>query len=81
MQRKYTEYAQALCTQDTLGAGFSFDTAANFYYTYAFSITSGSFLYSLKCKNCYISCKKCSILDTVKSGYLGFFILYIAEPP
>ena len=36
MQLKYTEYAQTLCMQDTLGAGFSFDTAANFYYTYGF---------------------------------------------
>ena len=48
MQRKYTEYAQTLCIQDTLGAGFSFDTAANFYYTYGFLITSGFFLYYLK---------------------------------
>ena len=32
-ENSYTECAQTLCMQDTLGAGFSFDTAANFYYT------------------------------------------------
>ena len=55
MQRKYAQYAQALCMQDTLSAGFSFDTAANFNYPYGFLITLGSFLNSLNCKNCYLA--------------------------
>ena len=81
MQRKYTEYAKTLCMQDTLGAGFSFDTAAIFfYYIYAFFNRPDSFLYSLNVK--------IAILQKVQSiGYSRiwlfgvFFIPYIAEPP